>query len=627
LTKDGGFTGDDEFSISKDFDEDKFDKAMKTMGKHVGTIVGAIGTAVQDLIKALPDMPADGADAKKLTDFANALGPAAKALGSFIGGIDRMMKGGGKEILEKLTAIQVKNAAKGAITEADHNRKIALLRSYINSILFPMLGKNLAADGQLHDIGKSGGLIGMMGHVARALSEVDIGEATNLEAKSKVIGAMGKIMGDFVGIIRKMAGVTGQMPKPTSTADKKKQLKIVTKFMKTSMKVMITQIKSFLDMIIPEMDKFFTGVKSEGQIKKLASKVKIFGSIFSTINPIVDMVGSMMSAFGGAEGKKSITKLPKGGTTTVTKAKDFTKFGRDAKGFIENIVGALTGEKGIGAIIKMFTGEGSGKNRTKGLIDKVGPRTFKVRSRLKTLVEIMKVVGDITSMISDLQPMMTVSQFTDAGLGDKAPGEGSDRKLGQVEYILRMIPTMFGANGEKLDPIINVIKGVLPKMKGISVPRNIDKIMAGITGIAGLALDDDLAAIAEGKAKGMSEAGSTKVSDAMTQLNTQLGYYKAPGRTIAGLMGSLPRQTTIDAVAAKIASIDNIISTEGSKKGTVAAAFKSGKLLVSHSFPKGINAQIGIEVNLNGKKLAKGLKEVTFNTKKFSTESVGKSAT
>ena len=48
---------------------------------------------------------------------------------------------------------------------------------------------------------------------------------------------------------------------------------------------------------------------------------------------------------------------------------------------------------------------------------------------------------------------------------------------------------------------------------------------------------------------------------------------------------------------------------------------------MSHSFPKGINAQIGIEVNLNGKKLAEGLKEVTFNSKKFATESVGKAAT
>ena len=47
---------------------------------------------------------------------------------------------------------------------------------------------------------------------------------------------------------------------------------------------------------------------------------------------------------------------------------------------------------------------------------------------------------------------------------------------------------------------------------------------------------------------------------------------------------------------------------------------------MSHSFPKGINAQIGIEVNLNGKKLAQGLSEVTFNTKKLSTEGVGKAA-
>jgi len=112
----------------------------------------------------------------------------------------------------------------------------------------------------------------------------------------------------------------------------------------------------------------------------------------------------------------------------------------------------------------------------------------------------------------------------------------------------------------------------------------------------------------------------------LSNLSFLIATYKVPAQAIKELNAFGPKQGTIDSVAKKIATIDGLI-TESGEKGTVAAAFKSGQLQVTHTFPKGIKASIGIEVNLNGKKLAKGLKEVTFNSKKFSTESVGKSAT
>ena len=137
-----------------------------------------------------------------------------------------------------------------------------------------------------------------------------------------------------------------------------------------------------------------------------------------------------------------------------------------------------------------------------------------------------------------------------------------------------------------------------------------------------LAVDEDLNKLAAGEIKLLTDVGMESVGNSLSNLSFLIATYKVPAQAIRELDAFGPKQTTIDSVAKKIATIDGLI-TESGEKGTVAAAFKSGQLQVTHTFPKGMKADVNIQVNLDGVKLAKGLAGVTFSSKKFATTASG----
>jgi len=55
-----------------------------------------------------------------------------------------------------------------------------------------------------------------------------------------------------------------------------------------------------------------------------------------------------------------------------------------------------------------------------------------------------------------------------------------------------------------------------------------------------------------------------------------------------------------------------MLNVRSSDNHSAVAAFASGELRVSHTFPKGINAKIEVTVNLEKKELAKKLASATF---------------
>ena len=234
----------------------------------------------------------------------------------------------------------------------------------------------------------------------------------------------------------------------------------------------------------------------------------------------------------------------------------------------------------------------------------------------------MEALGSVAGMVKSLSGLAGSTVTT----GIEDPEAMQSRVTGTKNALANVLDGIvegFGADGGNLSRVIDAFKGVVPKLSGFKFPKNVDAVFTNIGKLTQLAMDEDLKKLAEGKIKLLTEEGMESAGNSLANLAFLIASYKVPAHAVEELAKFMPKQGTIDTLVKKISTIDNLITAESDSSHSVAAAFKSGKLNVTHTFPKGIKANITVQVDLNAKKLAKGVSEVTFGTKQIATKTSG----
>ena len=329
--------------------------------------------------------------------------------------------------------------------------------------------------------------------------------------------------------------------------------------------------------------------------------------LFKGLQPITDMVSSMMSIF------KEEKQDPKKAQEAAKNAPSFKEFAGHAKTFMENMIDGLTGNKGIEQIVDMFSKKG-------GLIDKIGPRTARMRGRLKSLTEVFSVMGSISELITNLVPLLKVSTNTAGDFGDEVGGVTEDafgnqqstavlddRRLSYIENTLRMMPTAFGEDGKYLIDAVNLFKKVMPHVKGLPKMDDASNKVSAISEVAKLFTDKTIQEILKGTVSLAIPGDMGAITKQFDVLKTFVSKssevaYRISGKTIGK-----------DGIAAQITNAKQAIVEMGDlmkvagAPTTVKAAFANGKLVVQHQMPKGVQAKVDVHVNINGASLAKSL--------------------
>jgi hypothetical protein len=627
MVEEGGLiSGSDKFQVSKDFDEAKFEAAMRTLAKHIGTIVTGISTAVKDMINNLPDVTP--ADAGKLAKFSAALGPAAAALAQFVKAIGSMMgMGDSSGLMESLKEIDMLEAVTtsghplaGVIARnmaqkggADAMRETALGK-FIGGILFVLTG----GDGK-------GGIIGMIGTTAKAFANIDLSDiaTANLGQKTEIIGAMGKVLGDFAGLIKRMVGVAGSIPADVKddAVKKVKYLNDIADFMLKILVYMGVGVKIFVEMMIKKIDEFIPPGMSTAQITKVALRIKTFMEIFKALDPITKMINSLAGFMsGGGSVTENMDTAGRVFARTTTTASPAEAAGK-VKDMLIQMTEALAGEDGTGGIqgiIELFTGKPVKNSRGRtirfdgGLLQAMPGRTRTFRGQLKTLTAVMGAVGEVSSMISSLKGVATnmLPQGEEDDFSQQSRALPS--KLEMAVILDGIVEGFGGESGDKLKAVIEVFKNVAPSLKGFSLPRNIDGVFSMINEISTMISDETFKEMAEGKYSYILMFSGV-ITGVVTTFKDVVSSYSGVAAAISSSRLNRVNLETIESLAAKIYTIDQMINASSSTGHGAVAAFTAGKLEVKHTFPSGLNANLEITVNLDKVKVAEKLITARFH--------------
>jgi len=196
--------------------------------------------------------------------------------------------------------------------------------------------------------------------------------------------------------------------------------------------------------------------------------------------------------------------------------------------------------------------------------------------------------------------------------------EKSKRPLTKIEETLRMLPTVFGPDGQLLIDAIKLFQKVMPHVKALPTIKDATGKTDAIEEITDLFENEAIQGILGGTIKlptTLSTKDMNKQFDKLTAFT--IGANKVARAVTNRTIGKGGTAAAILEAKAAVVAIGELLTvSEGPKE--VKKAFKDGKLRIVHEFPQGIAANVDVHVHLNKDNLAKSL----HNNAKFYKGSV-----
>ncbi len=600
----------------KQFNARKFKSAMGTLKDNMPDIIASMGEGIEKVIDKVANISFTDDQKVRLEQFSKLIGPLAKTMSTLMNAFGSFMDLGG-----------------GVIKGSEHVFKgsdmstafVDSVNQLVKNVVFIFTGESLSGG----TYGDRKGLLKAVEIIISKVSNLQLPEKSKLDKVMLTMEAAEKITKVMTNMIKMMSGSGGKIPKAAqeSVEERGKYYTELNDFVGDILTTVTSKMGEFLQKMIEKTDDLISKTASAAKIKRTHNRVKVMLDMFKAMQPVVDLVSNMMAIF--KEDPPKPGDVPKKETATT-----FAQFSDKAKTFIEDMIDAITDpEKGISKIFDMFAGKG----KKAGLLEKMGDLYKKIGyrkvvARIKVFGEMMGMMKQVSGVISALGPMMTKKVKTGAMTHVMTQEGTTDRptefklvpeELSEIAVVLKKIPEVFGANGEKVLPIVNAMKGVMPALKGVPIVKDAATRVEGFKDVIELLENSTIQKLTKGEL-------SLGVFDTSTDFST-LGVLVTDANKIArkingSTLAKEGLETQVTRAADTVAAIGKLL-TVASAPSEVAAVWKTGKLVITHQLPSGLSAKIAVTVNLDKQKLAKELASVSFQSegkKKVKTASATK---
>ena len=589
----------------KQFNATKFKSAMGALKDNMPDIIASMGTGIETVVDKIAEISFTEAQKARLEEFSKIIGPLAKTILALMNAFTGFMDMGGDVI--KGTQHVIKGSSMAEVF-------VDSVHQLTKNVVFIFTGRSLTGG----KYGDREGLFKAVEIIVGAMADFKFPEKSKLDKVILVMEAAEKITQVMTKMIKMMSGAGGKIPKDAQTdvAKRGEYYTELNTFVGAILTTMTTKMGEFLGAMIRQTDALIDKDASAAKIKRTHNRVKIMLDMFKTIQPIVDLISNMMAIF------KDDPAPPKQSIPGKETAISFKEFSGKAKDFIGDMIDALTHpEKGMSKLFDMFAGKGEQAGlieRLGNLYRKVGYK--KVTSRIKVFGEMMGMMKQVSGVISALGPMMMKKVKTGA-MTQVVTQEGTlnqptefklvPEELSEIEVVLKKIPEVFGANGEKVLPIVNAMKGIMPALKGVPVVKDAAVRISGFEKVVELLGNETIQSLTQGKLT----LGVFDTTTDFSTLGTLVGQANVIARKINGsTLAKDGLETQVTNAANTVAAIGTLL-TAASSPVEVQSVWKTGKLVIQHQIPQGINANIKIQVNLDKTALAKELVSTKIDAK------------